>query len=352
MAQTFHPVQWTVEGIIPEGCVVLAGRQSAGKRWFALQLALAVASGGPAFEHIPVQQNSVLYLALGETRRRLQLRAKHLLGDKPVPEELRFVTNWPAIDEGGAEALEEFLEYRPQHRLVVIENFKKMKSSKRDGEYEALTKLTEIARKFEICLLIIHNTRRADGDDTVKTSSGPIEIATIADAMLVLKRSRYYSYSELHISGRDIEEKKMALKFYADTLRWELIGEADRVLMSETRKEIIQVLRTAGESMSPKEIADCLDKNPATIRKVISRMLRDKQIDWSYSPGRYLLFNDKDALAKEKAFNEAEEKKFFYVDPFRKLVSTMRQKGIRKAFAEMGFVIDNIAGPDEYKHLM
>ncbi|HZS46163.1 MAG TPA: AAA family ATPase [Blastocatellia bacterium] len=351
MEQKFTPLKWTVEDIIPEGCVVLAGRQSAGKRRFAMQLALAVASGGKALEHIPVEQNSVLYMAFDDTRRRLQLRAKQLLGDKPIPEELRFVTNWPAIDEGGAEALEYFLEYRPQHRLVIIDNFRKIKSRKNGGEHETLMKLAEIALKFEICLLIIHHTRRADGDDSIKSSSGPVEISSIADAMLVLKRSRYQTYSELHISGRDIEEKKLALRFYSDTLAWELIGDADKVLISDTRKEIIKVLREKNDDMTPSEIADAIDRKPASIRKVIQRMLLDGQLT-SFKPGHYAVWSGKDSIAKEKAFDEAEAKQFFQVDPFRKLVTAMRQKGIRKAFAEMGFAIDNLAGPDEYKHLM
>jgi len=352
MAQKFDPLKWMVEGIIPEGCVVLAGRPKIGKSWFALQLALAVASGGKALQQILVEERSVLYMALEDTERRLQSRAKHLLGDKPIPEELRFVTDWPAIDEGGAEALEEFLEYRPQHRLVIIDTFRKIKSRKHGGEYETLKKLSEIAHHFGICMLIIHHTRKADAEDAFDTVSGSTETTSVADAMLVLKRSRYSSYSELHITGRDIEEQKMALKFYVDTLSWELLGEADRVLMSETRKEITQVLRKAGGSMTPKEIADCLEKKPATIRKAISRMLRDKQIDRSCTPGRYRVSSDKDALAKEKAFNEAEEKKFFYVDPFRKLVTTMREKGIKRAFEEMGFGAENLTAPANYKHLM
>jgi len=352
MEQTFEPLNWTVDRIIPEGCVVLAGRPKIGKSWFALQLALAVATGGKALEHTPVQQNCVLYMALEDTERRLQSRVKQLLGDGPVPQELRLATNWPTIDEGGAEALDQFLTCYPEHKLVIIDTFRKIKSRKRGGEFDTLTKLSDIAHKFGICLLIIHHTRKADAEDAFDTVSGSTETASVADAMLVLKRSRYSSYSELNVTGRDIEEKKLALKFYSDTLRWELIGEADKVLMSETRKEIIQVLRKADTSMTPKEIADCLDKKPATVRKAISRMLRDKQIDTSYSPGRYLVFNDKDTLAKEKAFNEAEEKKFFYVDPLRKLVSAMREKGIKRAFEEMGFGAVSLTAPETYKHLM
>src|SRR5215471_4107086 len=83
--ETFEPLKWAVPGLIPEGCILFAGRPKLGKSWFVLQLALAVASGGKAFGMVPAEKSDVLYLALEDTKRRLQSRAKSLLGDNPLP---------------------------------------------------------------------------------------------------------------------------------------------------------------------------------------------------------------------------------------------------------------------------
>src|SRR6185369_10098526 len=56
MQQRFRPQRWAVPGLLPQGCVLLAGRPKVGKSWFAFQLALAVASGEPAFGKVPVEQ--------------------------------------------------------------------------------------------------------------------------------------------------------------------------------------------------------------------------------------------------------------------------------------------------------
>ena len=69
----------------PEGCILFAGRPKLGKSWFVLQLGLAVASGDDAFGGFPVNRGDILYLALEDTRRRLQSRAKQLLADDPLP---------------------------------------------------------------------------------------------------------------------------------------------------------------------------------------------------------------------------------------------------------------------------
>src|SRR5215831_18700273 len=101
--ETFQPLKWAVPGLIPEGCILFAGRPKLGKSWFVLQLALAVASGGRAFGSVPPEKSDVLYLALEDTKRRLQSRAKLLLGDRPLPSGLRMAVAWPRMDQGGAE---------------------------------------------------------------------------------------------------------------------------------------------------------------------------------------------------------------------------------------------------------
>ncbi len=52
-----------VEGIVTEGCNLLVSRPKLGKSWFALQLAIATATGGKFLDR-DIEAGDVLYLAL------------------------------------------------------------------------------------------------------------------------------------------------------------------------------------------------------------------------------------------------------------------------------------------------
>src|SRR5688500_5574448 len=54
MTMEFPPPRWAVPGILAEGVNLLAGPPKVGKSWMSLALGLAVASGGYAFDTIPV----------------------------------------------------------------------------------------------------------------------------------------------------------------------------------------------------------------------------------------------------------------------------------------------------------
>ncbi len=64
MRATFLPTRWMVPGLLPDGLTLLAGKPKMGKSWLALELAIAVATGGVALGQIPVEPGDVLYLAL------------------------------------------------------------------------------------------------------------------------------------------------------------------------------------------------------------------------------------------------------------------------------------------------
>jgi RecA-family ATPase len=82
------------------GFSVLAGKSKLGKSWLALNLALAVASGGTAIGSIDVEQGEVLYLALEDTKRRLQGRLRKILAatEAEPPAGLTLATSGPRQD--------------------------------------------------------------------------------------------------------------------------------------------------------------------------------------------------------------------------------------------------------------
>src|SRR5438477_12763007 len=74
MDTTFEPLRWTIPGYVPEGLILLAGRQKLGKTWLAIDLSIAVAIGGIALASIECEQGDVLYIDLENGPRRIQRR--------------------------------------------------------------------------------------------------------------------------------------------------------------------------------------------------------------------------------------------------------------------------------------
>src|SRR6185312_7759941 len=64
LQQDFPPVRWIIDGLLPEGLTILAGKPKLGKSWMALDWLLAKAHGGYAFGTIQCDVGDCLYMAL------------------------------------------------------------------------------------------------------------------------------------------------------------------------------------------------------------------------------------------------------------------------------------------------
>src|SRR5215216_2276567 len=127
MDKELPPVKWAVSGVLPEGVAILAGKPKMGKSWLALGLCVSVAAGGYALGKIPAQCGGALYLGLEDQERRLQRRLKKILAGEAAPGGLEVTWSWPRLDQGGVEALRNYLKERPATRLLVIDTLKKIR---------------------------------------------------------------------------------------------------------------------------------------------------------------------------------------------------------------------------------
>lgn len=74
-----EPTRWAVQGVLPEGVTLLAGKPKQVKSWMALGLCEAIAAGGVAFGTRRVEKGETLYLALEDNERRMQKRIRKVL---------------------------------------------------------------------------------------------------------------------------------------------------------------------------------------------------------------------------------------------------------------------------------
>jgi 5S rRNA maturation endonuclease (ribonuclease M5) len=284
LAREFAEAKYAVQGLFSEGVTILAGKPKLGKSWLSLGIAVAVASGGDALGSIPVRQGDVLYLALEDGERRLQDRLQLIIGNGSIPEKLELATQWKRLDEGGLEELEVWLMAHPEARLIVIDTLKRVRPRAKgraqlyDVDYEAVEPLGNLGRKYGISIAVVHHSRKMESDDPLDLISGSFGLSGAADGAMVLKRARGQVDAVLHSNGRDFEDQELALRWDAAIYGWKMVGDAEEVCLSKERRDVIELLRVE-KSITPKKAAQILNRNEGTMRKMMSAMYKDGQID-------------------------------------------------------------------------
>jgi hypothetical protein len=161
-----------------------------------------------------------------------------------------YKTKWPRLNEGGADRLDEWIAAHAATRFIAIdllENFRAPRKAKADPysqDYEALTAVRELTRKYPaIAFEFVHHTRKMNAADPLDEISGTQGIAGSADGVLILKRPRGNSRGELHVIGRDIEDDgAYAVDFNKATAKWEMVGDASEVETGAGRTAVLKAL--------------------------------------------------------------------------------------------------------------
>jgi hypothetical protein len=271
--------QWAVPEVLPEGVSILAGKPKKGKSWLALQTCLAVAAGGRALGKVPVEQGQVLYLALEDSRRRLKGRIAFLLEREAPPEDLTLAAagDWTRIGEGGKIEIEEWLSAHDRARLVVIDTFGRFRVPPKQGanvydeEYREMSSLKALADQASCALMVIHHLRKMDADDPFDTISGSLGLTAAADAILILQRDRGKGEARLHLTGRDVEDRELALQWESHA-GWTLMGEAAEYERTQEQAQVIEALRVLGRPSSPAEISRATGIPRDTVKMRMWRM--------------------------------------------------------------------------------
>ncbi|MDL2214394.1 AAA family ATPase [Clostridia bacterium OttesenSCG-928-O13] len=236
------PVQWVVEGLIPQGLTVIVAPPKYGKSWLMLDLCLSVVTGRPFLER-GTSKCTALYLALEDGERRLKERQEKLLiFGAQAPKDLFFATNINGLNNGFSEQVQAFINKHSDVQLIIIDTLQKVRSNANARnvyaqDSEDLGIIKKVADQNNIAIVVVHHTNKGDmTDDPLRLVSGSYGISGIADTCLVLVRpNRRDTCSTLFVTGRDTEMQDLALEFNMDTCRWTYLGEAPEYV--ETQKE-------------------------------------------------------------------------------------------------------------------
>jgi len=282
LALQIPDARWAVPGILSEGLTLLAGAPKQGKSWLALNLAITIAAGGVALGDKKVEAGDVLYLCLEDRLRRVQYRAKKVLAGLAcdASPRLKIAVEWPRMDQGGLEGIEKWAKEVEKPTLFIVDVWQKFKpvgngrsKNQYEEDYQYSTMLKGFADSIGASGVAIHHTKKSKSDDWLEDVSGTLGLAGAADGVLVLQRSRGESEAKLCMTGRDIDEKEVALKFDQETAVWTSEGnEADRV-SGKVQKAILDEMRLhpGGLYTSP-DMSRLLGIENSTVRKVMLRL--------------------------------------------------------------------------------
>ena len=154
-----------------------------------------------------------------------------------------------------------------------------------EDDYEAASPLQALAGQYGVAILVIHHLRKLASEDPLDLVSGTLGLTGAADSVWVLRRERGRADATMFITGRDIDEQDLALRFDQLTGTWSILGDAEDYRRTKERDEVVQLLRSAGEALSTKEIADRLGQTHGSIRTRLSRMQKDGDV--VSADGRY-----------------------------------------------------------------
>jgi hypothetical protein len=152
------------------------------------------------------------------------------------------------------------------------------------ADYDSAAELQALAINRGIAVVALFHTRKAEAEDFVETVQGTFGTAAAADTIIVVKRSRGQADATLHLTGRDIEERELALRFVPSAGSWSLMGDAAEYAIGQTRKQLLDLIREHG-TLTPKQAADISGLPHDTVRQTLLRMAKDGQL--SAKQGRY-----------------------------------------------------------------
>ena len=147
-------------------------------------------------------------------------------------------TKAKTLNEGLDSQLEGFVRTHPDARLIIIDTLQKVREAGGEhysysNDYEIVTRLKEFSDRHNICLLIVHHTRKMESQDSFDMISGTNGLLGAADgAFIMQKKKRIDSTAVMDIVGRDQQDQELTLEFDRECCVWKKTkAETENILL-------------------------------------------------------------------------------------------------------------------------
>lgn len=293
--QDFKPPRAIVEELLHVGATILAGPPKAGKSWWALDIAISVAAGVATIGGRSVYKGKVLYIHPDDTNKgRFKNRMLCVAATRYATSgllDLHMTDVAIRIDNGLIEELRRLTEEN-RYQLIVLDSLAHFlpvggnNQQRYLQEYGAMSQLRLFAEEMDLALLILHHTRKAESTDKIDAASGTQAITGAVDAAIIMRRLRGQGEATMFITGRNVEELDLGLRFDSNKNVFEEVGSAIELEQSAARQEVLNLMRTLGRHVTISEIVEATNKNRSAVQKLIDRMIEDGLIYEGERQGR------------------------------------------------------------------
>lgn len=223
----YPPKTPVIEGLLYAGTYLFVGAPKIGKSFLMAQLGIHVSKGIELWDY-KVHKGEVLYLALEDDYARLQRRISQMYGVEGT-DKFHLVTEAPALSEGLDSQLEIFLKEYPDCKLIIIDTLQKVRKASGElysysSDYEVISKLKSFSDKYNVCLLVVHHTRKMESSDAFDMISGTNGLLGAADGAFILhKKKRTDKEAVMEVVGRDQQDQEITLEFDMEFCRWNFV---------------------------------------------------------------------------------------------------------------------------------
>lgn len=268
----YQPKAQVIDSLLCAGAYLFAGAPKVGKSFFMAQLGYHV-SGGILLWEYPVHKGTVLYLALEDDYARLQKRLFRMFGMESMEsmDSFHFATHAKNLSEGLHGQLKKFMREHPDTRLIIIDTLQRIREVGGEkysyaSDYEIMIRLKQFADQHNICVLLVHHTRKQSADDCFDTISGTNGLLGAADeAFIMQKEKRTDNKAVLDIVGRDQQDQRLHLLFDRERCVWQLT-KTETELWKEPPDPLLEAVSNLITAESPEwvgsasELIDRLDR--------------------------------------------------------------------------------------------
>ena len=264
------------------------------------QLGYHVSMGLPLWNY-QVNQGSVLYLALEDDYSRIQKRLSRMFGMESTPN-FHFATKSKSLNEGLENQLTNFITEHTNTKLIIIDTLQKIREMGGEkysysSDYEIVTKLKQFSDKHNVCILVVHHTRKLQSEDSFDMISGTNGLLGASDgAFIMQKKKRTDNIATLDIVGRDQQDQKLTIEFDREHCVWNF-KKAETELWKEPVDEVLEIIAKFVESQkkwrgTATELLGCLTQinmQPNKLTKklniCVEKLYTDYQIVYKSSRG-------------------------------------------------------------------
>lgn len=252
--KTFAPKHSIIDGVLFSGTYILAGTPKVGKSFLVAQIAYHVSTGLPLWGY-PVRQGSVLYMALEDDYARLQSRLYKMFGSEDSAD-LHLTIVSKQLGNGLSEQLKTFIAKHSDTKLIIIDTLCRIREANDKFEYatdySVISELKQISDQYNLCMLVVHHTRKDRADDVFDMIAGTHGLMGAADGALVLwKQKRTDIKATLEIVGRDQQDQRFFLERNEETLVWDLL-DTETELWKNPPDPILEAIAKMITADSPK----------------------------------------------------------------------------------------------------